>query len=72
MFAGRCPARSVVRAQLSVRASRLAWARGCAARPGQGNTLFERTIVSEGFKGATRGSPLCRETSVSRTANVGT
>ena len=28
--------------------------------------------MSEGFKGGTRGSPLCRETSVSRTANIGT
>ena len=34
----------------------------------------QSTFVSERFKGGTRGAPppLCRETSVSRTANVGT
>ena len=34
--------------------------------------MQESTIVSEGFKGGTRGAPIMPRDAVSRTANVGT
>ena len=38
----------------------------------QSLVVSEGTIVSEGFKGGTRGAPIMPRDAVSRTANVGT
>ena len=40
--------------------------------PGQRRLCSQNTIVSEGFKGGTRGAPIMPRDAVSRTAHVGT